>query len=301
MNKKIILVGVAMAFLMGGCGQDKSQPAAGSSEKTGQAASQEAGSQAAAQPQALGEPQNIPSWSFSGKVAEVVDAAGYTYVRVENGSEQKWVAIPSTKIEIGEEVAFADGLVMPNFHSKALNKDFEEVVFCSGIVGREPAPAPAMPPAMAAPGETAQPPAGDSNTFAQALQAEDGVPGGAPAGPGSAKAVVPFEAIKVEKATAENGVTVNELFEKTADLNGKPVAVRGQVVKVSKNIMGKNWVHLQDGTGDPSKNTHDLVVTTAATPAMGDIVTVAGKVEANKDFGSGYKYDVILEDVEIAK
>ena len=78
------------------------------------------------------------------------------------------------------------------------------------------------------------------------------------------------------------------------------VVVRGKVVKVSPRIMGRNWVHLQDGTGNPDDNTHDLVVTTALDPeADWDIITMEGVLTANKDFGSGYSYSVIIEDANL--
>ncbi len=83
--------------------------------------------------------------------------------------------------------------------------------------------------------------------------------------------------VKVEKAKGANAYTVSELFAKKAELNGKQVTLRGKVVKVSKNIMGKNWVHLQDGTGDPKDNSHDFVVTTSSIPEKDQIVTVSGK------------------------
>jgi hypothetical protein len=76
--------------------------------------------------------------------------------------------------------------------------------------------------------------------------------------------------------------------------------VRGKVVKVSPNIMKVNFVHIQDGSGDAKAGTHNLVVTTDDLPKVGDIVTVTGKVAANKDFGYGYKYEVILEEAKIA-
>jgi len=72
--------------------------------------------------------------------------------------------------------------------------------------------------------------------------------------------------------------------------------VKGQVTKVASGIMGKNWIHLQDGTGNEKKKTNDLVVTTtAAEPEVGDIVTMTGTLVKDKDFGSGYKYDAIIE------
>jgi len=94
---------------------------------------------------------------------------------------------------------------------------------------------------------------------------------------------------------------VAEIFNKKAELAGKKVQVRGKVVKVSKNIMGMNWVHIQDGTGDPSKSNFDLVVTTQDEPHKGDIVTVEGTVHADKDFGAGYRYDVIIQEAKIKK
>ncbi len=65
--------------------------------------------------------------------------------------------------------------------------------------------------------------------------------------------------------------------------------------------MGKNWLHIQDGTGDPGSNTHDLVVTTDGEAEKGAVVTVEGIIAANKDFGSGYKYDVIIEEAVITQ
>lgn len=60
--------------------------------------------------------------------------------------------------------------------------------------------------------------------------------------------------------------------------------------------MGKNWLHLQDGSGDPMKNTHDLVVTTTEEVSGPKIVTIEGTLAAEKDFGAGYKYTIIVED-----
>jgi hypothetical protein len=91
---------------------------------------------------------------------------------------------------------------------------------------------------------------------------------------------------------------VEEIFKKAKELNGKTVQVQGKVMKVNMNIMGRNWIHLQDGSGDPLTNTHDLVVTTAATPTEGAVVTAEGKMVADKDFGAGYAYAAIIEDAK---
>jgi len=104
----------------------------------------------------------------------------------------------------------------------------------------------------------------------------------------------------VEKAAGENSYTVAEIFSKATELNGQTVVIRGKVVKVSPRIMGSNWIHLQDGTGNPEESTHDLVITTLEeTGADWDIITMEGVLTANKDFGSGYSYSVIIEDANL--
>jgi hypothetical protein len=114
-----------------------------------------------------------------------------------------------------------------------------------------------------------------------------------------AKAPAASEPIKVEKAKGADAYTVSETYEKAAKLDKKTVVVRGKVVKVSQGIMGKNWVHLQDGSGDPGKGTNNLVVTTQDVPKVGDVVTAKGTLYKDKDFGSGYKYKVIVEEATV--
>ena len=76
-----------------------------------------------------------------------------------------------------------------------------------------------------------------------------------------------------------------EVFAGKDQLAGKPVVVRGKVVKTNANIMGKNWLHVRDGSG--AEGTNDLTVTMAGTaPNVGDTVVVKGTVALNKDFGS---------------
>jgi len=114
-----------------------------------------------------------------------------------------------------------------------------------------------------------------------------------------AKAPAPAEKIKVEKAKGADACTVSEAYGKAATLDKKTVVVRGKVVKVSKGIMGKNWVHLQDGSGDPAKGTNDLVATTQDDPKVGSVVTAKGTLYRDKDFGAAYKYRVIVEEATV--
>lgn len=119
------------------------------------------------------------------------------------------------------------------------------------------------------------------------------------AGSGAANAPSPSGPIKVEKAKGAGACTVSETHEKAGKLDRKTVVVRGKVVKVSTGIMGKNWVHLRDGSGDSGKGTHDLVVTTQDAPKVGDVVTATGTLRKDKDFGAGYKYKVIVEEATV--
>jgi hypothetical protein len=70
-------------------------------------------------------------------------------------------------------------------------------------------------------------------------------------------------------------------------------------VKYNSGIMGRNWLHIQDGSGDPAKSTHDITVTSEASTKVGDLVTVRGVLATDKDFGAGYAYDAIIEDASL--
>jgi len=97
---------------------------------------------------------------------------------------------------------------------------------------------------------------------------------------------------------AEGGRTIAEVFAEKDQLAGKPVVFRGKVVKSNPGILGKNWIHVRDGSGAEGSN--DITVTTvSAQPNVGDTVLVAGAVVLNKDYGMGYQYDVIIEDADV--
>lgn len=103
--------------------------------------------------------------------------------------------------------------------------------------------------------------------------------------------------VQVARAVGENAQTVEEVITKSAVLKDKPVLVRGKIVKYNPEILGKNWIHLRDGTGSDGSN--DLLVTTTAQAKVGDVVTVAGVVHTDRDFGSGYIYKVLIEDATL--
>ena len=229
----------------------------------------------------------------SGIVLETMNASGYTYILVESGQQKTWVAIPEAPVKKGETVQYQEGMPMENFHSKTLNRTFPVIVFSPGLTHGEEIEKP-QPDASVPTADKSFSSAVQAETTAQTLPDKEMTTSG-----GSTGAIAPFTEIKVEKAVGENSHTVAEIFAKAKELDGKTVRLRGKIVKMNVNIMGRNWLHLQDGTGEPMSNTHDLVVTTAETPTQDQVVTVEGTMTANKDFGAGYSYAAIIENAKI--
>jgi hypothetical protein len=95
--------------------------------------------------------------------------------------------------------------------------------------------------------------------------------------------------------------SIADIYQEKAALAGQPVKLQGKVVKVNNNIMNRNFLHLQDGSGDPALGTNDLTITSDGTAAIGDTVTVTGTLMVDLDFGSGYKYPLLLEKASITK
>jgi hypothetical protein len=211
---------------------------------------------------------------LSGKVLERIDAAPYCYLRLQTVRGEVWAAVPEAKIEKGAEVAIANPMLMNNFESKTLNRTFAEVYFGTLAPAGGAVAAPAMPP--------------------------PGMPAGAAPQMGT-PAPAPMETEKIEKASAPDAHSVADLWAKKASLKEKTVTVRGKVVKYNPGVMGKNWIHLQDGSGDAGKGTHDITVTSQDPATKGEVVTIKGVVRLDKDFGAGYTYALIVEDAKVVK
>ena len=231
----------------------------------------------------------------TGTVVETMNASGYTYMLVSSGKSQSWVAIPETVVKTGSAVSYYEGMVMSNFASKTLNKTFESIIFSAGLVET------ATPEKSVGGAKTSS----QDDAFSAALKAEQKSLAAAPppgqSSSGSVGAIAPLQEISVPKAEGDNSYTIEEIFAKSKTLNGQKVRIRGKVVKFSPNIMGKNWVHLQDGTGNPLQNSHDLVLTTDTTQPVDAIVIMEGVLAADKDFGAGYQYTAIVEQAVLIK
>jgi hypothetical protein len=94
-------------------------------------------------------------------------------------------------------------------------------------------------------------------------------------------------------------MTIADLAKKASSLEGTQVKVAGHVVKENDGILGKNWIHLQDGTGSATDKSNDVLVTTDGTAKVGDVVEATGTVRTKQDYGSGYAYDFLLEHATV--
>jgi hypothetical protein len=242
---------------------------------THSAASATAEPAAAAAP-APGTAAQAPDGSqvLEGKILEVIDVPSYTYLRIEQGNDSVWTAVSSTKVAVGQSVRVRAQTRMENFASSTLKRTFDSIYF--GVVDDgSSAEAAALP--------------------APALSGSD--PHGAVPGSPHQNAAEPDVPVgKVEKAPGPNGYRVGDVFAQKQALAGKTVQVRGVVVKATNGVMGKNFIHLRDGSGDAKAASNDLTVTLDRAGNPGETVLVEGKVVLDQDIGAGYRYDVLLEN-----
>ncbi|MCA0388101.1 MAG: DNA-binding protein [Bacteroidetes bacterium] len=209
----------------------------------------------------------VPVAVRGGEILEIIQTSAYTYMRVKEESGEIWIAVQKVDAKVGENLYFTQSMEMKNFEGKEAGKTFESILFVND-------------------------PAKDKASFggqvgnATELPADFKHP---------EKETAPQEAVKVEKAPG--GVTVAEVFSKKNELKNKSVKLRGKVMKVNAGIMNTNWIHIQDGTAAGKE--YDLTITSGEVPEVGQTVLIEGKVSVDKDFGAGYKYDVIIEEAKI--
>ena len=205
--------------------------------------------------------------SYTGAIAETMDSGGYTYAKLKGEKDEVWVAAPVFDAKVGETVSVSLDMPMADFQSKTLNRTFPMLYFVQEVA------------------RNGQPLTAGNAPAAPALMGSHGAAATAPV---------------VQKLDPPaGGLSVADVIAKQAALSGKPVTVRGTVVKFNGGIMERNWLHIQDGSGSADAKTNDLTITTDAEVKVGDVVTLSGIVGTRKDFGSGYAYDVIIEKASL--
>ncbi len=208
--------------------------------------------------------QDVPSGVHKVKLMEALQTNNYTYLLVKEKGEEQWLAVPKMEAELGESYYYKDGMEMSNFISKELDREFESVLFL-GKVSTSPD-----------------------------LEEKQDIP------PTTHSAMVKKDSkMNLDIQPITGGISIAELFANKEKYEGKTVKIKGQVTKFNDQIMGKNWIHLQDGT--QHNGLYDLTATSTLKVIVGDIVSLEGKVTLNRDFGYGYKYDIILEEAVLAK
>jgi len=205
----------------------------------------------------------------TGTVAETMATGGYVYIKLEE--QGTWIAANAFEVSVGDKVRYSDGTEMRDFHSKALDRTFESIYFVSsaGLVGADSG------------GKHA---ASMGGKTAEGMQYQK-----------MAEAMVPALG---DITPLKDGKTVADVFAELADLKDQTVSLNARVIKVSKNIMGRNWITLQDGTGIEPEN--KLLATSQELATPGDLVVVKGKVVTDIDLGYGYEYKVLLEEASFA-
>ena len=212
----------------------------------------------------------VPPGMVRGEALETMDSGGYTYVFMDTGQDQRWVAALETPVAVGDVIQTDQGMAMNGFTSNTLNRTFNVVYFVSSLQNLS---AGSQPMAQAS-GEL---PAGHPDVTA---------------GAATAAAVPEIEAF-------EQGKDIAYVYANKDDLAGSEITLRGRVVKYNPGILGWNFIHIQDGSGDAAAGDNDLIVTTKSTTEVGETVVLTGNIVLDKDFGAGYSYPVLIEDASI--
>ena len=200
----------------------------------------------------------------NGKVADALNAKRYTYIEIEENGKKIWIATSFIEVKKDDVISFVDSPPMKNFETQTLKRKFDEIIFTSKVIkGR----------------------------------ALSGVQKGDLTGffGSSADHTAVEKSAKIEKIPKPaGGFTIAEIYAQKEKLKGQTIRLSGKVVKVNEGILGKNWIHLQDGSGDQSA--FDIAVTTKETVKLNEILTVSGILALDKNIGGGYNYAVLVED-----
>ncbi|WP_396207577.1 nucleotide-binding protein [Gemmatimonas sp.] len=261
--RRVVLPGVLLFAVA--CADKSPDGAKGMASPSASSASATSGATAA--------PAIAPGSTLTGTLREQIPVGPYVYVRLDTDNGEVWAAVNNEPLAVGKSVTVYNVMLMENFQSPTLSRTFARIYFG----------------ALEPPGTTPQTSTGsapDAMTNADQV----GTPAAVDAGIG-----------RISKATGANARTIGEVHAQQKGLAGTTVTVRGVVVKYNEGVMGKNWIHIQDGSGSAAKGTHDLTATSLDRVAVGDTVTITGALRLDRDFGAGYVYPLVLEDSKLSR
>jgi hypothetical protein len=201
-------------------------------------------------------------------VNEVLPASRYMYLNVTEGRDTFWIVTRLINVKKGETYYYKDGLLKTNYESKEYNRVFDKVYLVSNLVA------------------AANHGSGDASKSVTDYSEKT---------LNTTKQDIEMHTDRIVKH--QGSIKIADLVKDPKKYEGKTVQLDGICTKVNPGIMDRNWIHIKDG----SKDDYDLVVTSDAYVPEGSVVTIKATVSLNKDFGAGYKYDLILEQGEIIK
>lgn len=231
----------------------------------------ESGQEPVTENPALASP--VPGGMVRGTVLETMNSGGYTYVFIETDQGERWVAGRETAVQVGDVVQSNQGMAMSAFHSKSLNRTFDVVYFASKLENLSSAALPDGHPA------TALPP---------------GHPGASSPNNSGDEPIADAKVVELKP-----GQNIAWVYANKDSLDGTKISVRGKVVKYNPRIMGRNFIHVRDGSGDPAEGTNDLTVTSKTETAVGETIVVTGTIILDKDFDAGYSFPILIEGASI--
>lgn len=211
----------------------------------------------------------VPDGMVRGTVLETMNSGGYTYVFIETDQDQRWVAARQTAVAVGDVVQSFHGMPMSAFTSKILNRTFDIVYFVDTVHNLS---APAAQEAAVSTLPTGHSETNDTSTA---------------------------EAVDNNVAELKSGQNIAYLYGNKDSIATQTISLRGKVVKYNEGILGWNFIHIQDGSGDAVDGNNDLTVTSKNTTAVGETVVVTGTMILDRDFGAGYKFPLLMEDANI--
>ncbi len=195
-------------------------------------------------------------------VQQTLPTERYVYLLVSEGNRKFWIAARKQEIKTGETYFYRGGLLKTHFESKEYQKVFDTMYLVTNLVPED---------------------------HSRHLTGQKTTPAAPVAGP-TTKVDIPTHTEKI--VTHKGIVRIAELVRDPGKYEGHTIQVSGTCVKINPNIMERNWIHLRDGSQDD----YDLVITSSGFVPEGSKVTMKGVVHLNRDFGAGYRYDLILEE-----
>jgi len=221
--------------------------------------------------------------SVSGVILEKLDVPPDSYLRLQTDHGEVWAKVPIADLDTGSIVKIVKAQEMRQWDSPKLQRVFDRL-----YLGQLDTQDQAISPRTIHGGAIEAP---QSMTQSMSQMGESGV---------SADVSIP----RLDRAPGADGRTVAEIVINGLSLKDKTVSVRGQVVRATKglkvpNVVGGTWIHIQDGSGDQTKGTHDLTLATDEAVNVGDILVLQGKVTMDDSGFLGGR--VIVQNAKIVK